>query len=770
MNEYFQSKRSYLMYVKKFEELSKSDIGIAGGKGANLGELTQAGIPVPPGFVVTAQAYQKFMDEAGINDQVMSILEEIDINDTKALQAAAEEIKQIIIEAPIPDEMVMFIREYYNELCQRVGEDDTDVAIRSSATAEDLPEASFAGQQDTFLHVSGDDEVIEYIRKCWASLFEARAIFYREENDFEHSKVLIAVVVQKMANADKAGVMFTVNPSTGEEIALIEGSWGLGEAVVSGDVTPDNYQVDKKDNDIINVTISDKKVMYTNDENGTSVKVDVPEDKRKERVLSDDELIELTEMGKRVQAHYGEPMDTEWAFEKDMLFLLQARPITTLGDAPAEDDDEASDLGDVLVRGLGASPGMAAGTVKIILDIDELDKIQDGDIMVTTMTTPDMVPAMRRASGIVTDEGGVTCHASIISRELGIPCVVGTGDATTTLKENSGVTLDGKKGLVFEGISETKEEQVAVAGTVEAAPIITVTEVKANVSMPEAAEKAAATGADGVGLLRTEHLMLTSGIHPGKFIADGREDELIDTIAENVQIVADAFYPRPVWYRTLDAPTDEFITLEGGENEPREHNPMLGWRGIRRELDQPEILKCEFKAIKKLHEKGYTNIGIMIPLSQNPEELKQAKALCSSIGFEPHKDVDFGMMVEIPAAAIMIDEYIKIGLDFVSLGTNDLTQYTLAVDRNNEFVAKHYSEEHPAVMKLIERTIRKCAEAGVKCSICGQAGSVPHIVEKLVEFGITSVSSNTDAIADVRKTVARAEQKIILDAARKRLE
>ena len=742
------------MYVVKFEDLNKSDIGIAGGKGANLGELTQA---------------EKFMEDAGINDKVMDILDKIDINDTKALQAASEEIKSIINEAHIPEDMILFITEAYNQLCQRVGEDDTDVAIRSSATAEDLPEASFAGQQDTFLHVSGNDEVIEYIRKCWASLFEARAIFYREENNFEHSKVYIAVVVQKMANADKAGVMFTVNPSTGEEIALIEGSWGLGEAVVSGDVTPDNYQVDKKDNEIINVTISDKKVMYTNDENGTSIKVDVPEDKRNERVLSDEELIELTEMGKRVQAHYGEPMDTEWAFENGNLFLLQARPITTLGDVdePAEDSD--AEVGEVLVRGLGASPGMASGLVKIVLDIDELDKIEDGDIMVTTMTTPDMVPAMRRASGIVTDEGGVTCHASIISRELGIPCVVGTGNATSTLKENSGVTLDGKKGLVFEGISETKSEEVA-AVNVEAAPIITVTEVKANVSMPEAAEKAAATGADGVGLLRTEHLMLTSGIHPGKFIADGREDELIDTIADNVMIVADAFYPKPVWYRTLDAPTDEFITLEGGENEPREHNPMLGWRGIRRELDQPEILKCEFKAIKKLHEKGYTNIGIMIPLSQNPEELKKAKELCSEVGFEPHKDVEFGMMVEIPAAAIMIDEYIKIGLDFVSLGTNDLTQYTLAVDRNNEFVAKHYSEEHPAVMKLIERTIRKCAEAGVKCSICGQAGSVPHIVEKLVAFGITSVSSNTDAIADVRKTVARAEQKIILDAARKRLE
>ena len=758
------------MYVKKFEDLNKSDIPIAGGKGANLGELTQAGIPVPPGFVVTAQTYEKFMLETGINDKVLSILDEIDINDTKALQAASEEIKAIINEAPIPEDMILFITEAYNQLCQRFDGDDVEVAIRSSATAEDLPEASFAGQQDTYLYVSGIDAVLEYIRKCWASLFEARAIFYREENDFEHAKVLIAVVVQKMANADKAGVMFTVNPSTGEEIALIEGSWGLGEAVVSGDVTPDNYQVDKADNSVINVTISDKKVMYINDENETSIKVDVPEEKRNERVLSDEELIELTEMGKRIQAHYGEPMDTEWAFENGELFLLQARPITTLGDV-CEDVAEASDdIGEVLVRGLGASPGMAAGNVKIILDIEELDKIKDGDIMVTTMTTPDMVPAMKRSSGIVTDEGGVTCHASIISRELGIPCVVGTGDATSILKENTGVTIDGKKGLVFDGISQTKQEPVQAAGSVEAAPIITVTEVKANVSMPEAAAKAAATGADGVGLLRTEHLMLTAGIHPGKFIADGNEDELINTIAENVMIVADEFYPKPVWYRTLDAPTDEFITLEGGENEPEEHNPMLGWRGIRRELDQPEILKCEFKAIKKLHEQGYTNIGIMIPLSQSPEELKQAKALCSEVGLEPHKNVEFGMMVEIPAAALTIEDYIAVGIDFVSLGTNDLTQYTLAVDRNNEYVAKHYSEEHPAVMKLIEMTIKKCVEAGVKCSICGQAGSVPRIVEKLVGFGITSVSSNTDAIAEVRKTVARAEQKIILDAARKRLE
>ena len=758
------------MYVVKFEDLGKDDIPIAGGKGANLGELTQAGIPVPPGFVVTAQTYAKFMEESGINEDVLNILKKIDINDTKALQAAAEEIKALITSVPVPSDMIMEITENYNVLCDRVNEEDTDVAIRSSATAEDLPEASFAGQQDTYLHVSGGNDVIDYVRKCWASLFEARAIFYREENDFDHSSVYIAVVVQKMVEADKAGVMFTVNPSTGEDIALIEGSWGLGEAVVSGDVTPDNYAVDKKTEEILNATVSDKKVMYTNDEEGTSVLVKVPEERRKERVLSDEELLKLVNMGKRIQSHYGKPQDTEWAMQNGELYMLQSRPITTLGDAKNEAADVDADIdGEVIVKGLGASPGIGTGPVKIVLDIDELHKINEGDVMVTSMTTPDMVPAMRKSSGIITDEGGVTCHASIISRELGIPCVVGTGNATSTLKDNQGVTLDGKKGLVFEGITEVKEEGPVAGGSTAtaAAPIITVTEVKANVSMPEAAERAAATGADGVGLLRTEHMMLTSGIHPGKFIAEGREDELVDTLVKNVQIVADAFYPKPVWYRTLDAPTDEFITLEGGENEPIEHNPMLGWRGIRRELDQPEILKCEFKAIKKLHEKGYTNIGIMIPLSQNPEELRQAKALCSSIGFEPHKDVEFGMMVEIPAAALTLDDYIDIGIDFVSLGTNDLTQYTLAVDRNNEFVAKHYSEEHPAVMKLIEMTVKKCAERGVKCSICGQAGSVPRIVEKLVGFGITSVSSNTDAIADVRKTVARAEKKIILDAARK---
>ncbi|WP_370004511.1 phosphoenolpyruvate synthase [Methanothermobacter sp. KEPCO 2] len=753
-------------YVAFFEELGKDDVGIAGGKGANLGELTQAGIPVPPGFVVTAATYDKFMTDTGLQPIVMDMLENLDVNDTKELQRVSKEIKDIITSTEIPEDIQTLIIESYNALCQRIGKDDVYVAIRSSATAEDLPEASFAGQQDTFLNIRGAEDVMEYVRKCWASLFEARAIFYREENNFDHSRVYIAVVVQEMVDAEKAGVMFTVHPSTGEDKILIEGSWGLGEAVVSGSVTPDTYWVDKSTGKLLEFTVGEKNVMFTR-EDGRTVKKEVPPELRNKRVLSDEEIAALSEMGRRIQEHYGSPQDTEWAIMDGEVYMLQSRPITTLGEAVEEGEVKSKD---VILKGLGASPGLASGKVKIIREIHELDKIQLGDILVTVMTTPDMVPAMKRASGIITDEGGVTCHAAIVSRELGIPCVVGTGNATEVLSENQVVSIDGNKGLVYEGrvVEEEKKESAQEAVTVES-PILTVTEVKVNVSMPEAARKAAATGADGVGLLRTEHMMLTTGVHPRKFIEDGREDELVRILAENILKVADEFYPRPVWYRTLDAPTDEFKTLEGGENEPYEHNPMLGWRGIRRELDEPEILRAEFRAIKKLHEQGYTNIGIMIPLVQHPDELRKAKRIAEEAGLKPHRDVEFGIMVETPAAALIIEDFIAEGVDFVSFGTNDLTQYTLAIDRNNEHVADLYTEGHPAVLKLIERVIKKCNEAGVKTSICGQAGSIPRIVEKLVELGISSVSANTDAVAEVRKTVARAEQRLLLKAARKLL-
>lgn len=412
---------------------------------------------------------------------------------------------------------------------------------------------------------------------------------------------------------------------------------------------------------------------------------------------------------------------------------------------------------------MGASPGIGSGVVKIIGSEKEISKVQEGDVLVTTMTTPDMVPAMRRASAIVTDEGGMTCHAAIVSRELGVPAVVGTKDGTKILKEGMKVTVDGEKGVVYLGILKTEKKEEK---TIEySAPLITATEVKVNVSIPDAAERAAATGADGVGLFRIEHMVLGLEKHPMKYIRDGEMDRYVDALYREIKKVLKAFYPKPVWIRTLDAPTDEFRAMEGGEDEPIEANPMLGFRGIRRDLREEEHLRAEFKAIKRLIDEGLTNIGIMLPLVSNVEEVRKAKRILIDEGI-PLDKIEFGIMVETPASALIIEDLVKEEIDFVSFGTNDLTQYTLAVDRNNENVAYLFDETHPAVLKLIEHVIKVCKKHGVKTSICGQAGSYPHVVEKLVELGIDSVSANQDAVRAVRETIYRVEKKIMLEKLR----
>jgi pyruvate,water dikinase len=755
-----------MMNIAWFEDLGKDDVGIAGGKGANLGELVKAGLPVPPGFVVTAQAYSYFLKESGLAERIMEILRSTDVDNNEELTKASQEIRELITSSPMPEALAKEILESYHKLSQRVGKEEEFVAVRSSATAEDLPGASFAGQQETFLNVKGD-EVIEYVRRCWSSLFTPRAIFYREKKGFAHERVAIAVVVQKMVNADKAGVMFSVHPATGEKDKIvIEAAWGLGEGVVSGTVTPDHYVVDKASNKLLHKEIAVKEIMFTKDEKtGKTVKVKLAPERAKAQVLTEEELAQLAELGKRVEEHFGSPQDIEWAYEAGELYLLQSRPITVLYEKEAEEEEEVSEAKEVLVKGLAASPGIGSGKVKVIFSVDELDKIKEGDVLVTTMTNPDMVPAMKRASAIVTDEGGMTCHAAIVSRELGIPCVVGTGEATKVLQDGMEVTVDGTRGVVYRGLTKVKEEKREEAAIVATPKIITATEVKVNISIPEVAPRVAPI-ADGVGLLRVEHLILGIGKHPMKFIREGREEELIEKITEGVRKVAQPFYPKPVWYRTLDAPTDEFRGLEGGEDEPVEHNPMLGWRGVRRAIDQPELLRAEFKAIKKLVDEGYNNIGVMIPLVQHPEELRRAKEIAREVGLEPHRDVKFGIMVEIPAAALIIEEFIREGIDFISFGTNDLTQYTLAVDRNNERVAKLYTEKHPAVMKLIEMVIKACRKAGVETSICGQAGSDPEVAKKLVEFGISSISANPDAVQSIREMVARTEMRLLLDSAR----
>ncbi|MHB8604068.1 MAG: phosphoenolpyruvate synthase [Thermoplasmatota archaeon] len=765
------------------QSIGKDDLEVVGGKGANLGEMIQIGLPVPPAFIVTSHAFRAFLAESGIGEKIFAPLRALNVDDNKALHEVSERARKEVLAAKMPKGLREEILAQYRSLGKSEKAENALVAVRSSATAEDLPEASFAGQQDTYLNVRGEEMLLEDIQRCWASLYTPRATFYRVKNNFPHEKVAIAVVVQRMVDATKAGVMFTKHPTTGEDQAIVEAAWGLGEGVVSGSVSPDHYVLDASGR-VVTTHIATKETMHVRGKNDRTVVEAVPADKRAARVLSDAELKQLMGLGRTVEKHYGTPQDIEWAFGSDgNLYVLQTRPITTIKHAsgkPAAGNAATAGTqattgaaGGLLLSGLGASPGRASGKVAIVEDVTQLDKCADGDILVTQMTTPDMVPAMRRAAAIVTDEGGVTCHAAIVSRELGVPCVVGTKEATKKLKDGLVITVDGEKGHVTAGQSvkpkSASEDNAAAtpATHVAHAKPLTATQVKVNISMPEAIERAMATDPDGVGLLRIEHIVLGLGKHPLSLIRGGKEAEYVDYLVASIRKVAEPMFPRSVWVRTLDAPTDEFRAMQGGEGEPHEHNPMLGWRGIRRSVQQPELVKAEFKAIKRLIDDGLTNIGVMLPLVSNVEEVRAAKRIMREVGLEPGKDCEFGIMIEIPAAALIIDDLLKEGLDFVSFGTNDLTQYTLAVDRNNENVAYLYNEFHPAVGKLIEMTIAACRKHGhVQTSICGQAGSNPKFVEKLVRWGITSVSANIDALPKVRETVWRTEHKLLLDKAR----
>ncbi|NHN42412.1 phosphoenolpyruvate synthase [Halorubellus sp. JP-L1] len=777
------------MAVLWLDDIRASDLERVGGKGASLGELTAAGLPVPPGFVVSADTYRTFIEEAGIADELFEAVD-VDVDDTEALAEAQERASELILNSPFPDELREEILGAYADL----GDGEEFVAVRSSATAEDLPDASFAGQQETFLNIRADD-LLERVRECWASLFTQRAIYYRKQQGFAHSDVNIAVVVQQMVDAEKSGVMFTSHPSTGEPKMIVESAWGLGEAVVSGSVSPDNYVLDRQTGTVEEVTVADKKVMMEkDDETGETVEREVPESDRERRVLTDEELGALQELGETVETHYDTPQDVEWAIVDDEVYMLQSRPITTIADdvedagdtrvdagvdVGAEDANETAAVdgastttdggsGDVLVSGLGSSPGIASGAARIVKKLDQLDKVEEGDIIVTEMTTPDMVPAMKRAAGIVTDEGGMTSHAAIVSRELGVPAVVGAGDGTTALADGQTITIDGDKGTIREGAVETPdEEREPVEEVRPQAPVkpMTATEVKVNVSIPEAGDRAAATGADGVGLLRMEHMIMSTNKTPEKYVADHGVDAYVDEIIDGIQRVAEEFYPRPVRVRTLDAPTDEFRQLQGGEDEPEEHNPMLGYRGIRRSLDAPETFKHELEAFRRMYSMGYDNVELMLPLVNDAEDVIRAKALMEEAGIDPEKRT-WGVMIETPSSALCVEEMAAAGIDFASFGTNDLTQYTLAVDRNNGRVANRFDELHPAVLELIGRTIETCREHDVDTSICGQAGSKPEMVRYLVNEGVSSISANIDAVRDVQHEVKRVEQKLLLDDVR----
>jgi pyruvate, water dikinase len=759
--------------VKWFADLGKSDVSKAGGKGANLGELVRAGLPVPPGFVVTAQAYLLFTTESGLSQKIVHSIEGLDVDDITALQAKAREIQEMIIGTDMPATIRSEILKAYDELSKRDGVKSQFVAVRSSATMEDSEQASFAGMNATFLNVHGREDLIRKVKECWASLYGARVIFYRSKKEFLDEPV-IAVVVQKMVNSDKAGVMFTANPSNNDMTSLvIEGAFGLGEVVVGGLVAPDYYEVDKPSMKIKDIRVSHKNFKIIRDAKGQNKHVDLTEGEAEQQVLSDAEVKELTNLGLKIEKHYSSPQDTEWGVEGTKVYMLQSRPITTLikpvvAEEHVHEDEESKEL----IRGLGASPGRGSGEVRVLVSPDKDEGFESGDVLVAEMTTPDWVPLMKKASAIVTDGGGMTCHAAIVSREMGLPCVVGTRNATKILKDKMLVTVDGTHGVVYEGkLKEEKKEQVAeMTGIFRGAPLVTATKLYINLAMPHEAERLAKEDVDGVGLLRAEFMVIDAcdGVHPRQLIEDGKSNQFIDNMVRKLRIFTRAFYPRPIIYRAIDFRTNEFRNLRGGEKyETVEQNPMIGFRGCYRYILNPDLFELELKVLQKVREQD-KNLHLMIPFVRTLWEFKRCKEIIDNSELGKDREMQLWIMAEVPSVVYWLEDYVKAGITGVSIGSNDLTQLILGVDRDSEVCAPLYDERDKAVTDAIRLIIKTCRKMGVTCSICGQAPSnYPDFAEKLVDWGITSVSVNPDVIARTRYNIASAEQRMLLKMARK---
>ena len=771
-------------YIKWFNEIDKNDIPVVGGKGANLGELTQKGLDVPPGFCVTAGAYNHFINYAELDEVIRELIRGLDEEDSSMLQEVSKAIQDRINKGNIPADLREEIINAYKDLSDKIGLENPEVAVRSSATAEDLPEASFAGQQDTYLHISGVEELINYVRRCWASLWTARAIYYRVKQNFDHFDVSLSVVIQKMVNSGKSGVMFTANPiNNNTNEIMINASWGLGEAVVSGTVTPDEYLINKNSKEVIERHIAEKNIMIVKKKDGVGteeVKVAdyIGEEYVNSQCLSDEEIMVLVDYGLKIEELYGSHQDIEWGFDKDTkkLYILQSRPITTLkGDVKMGEVKENKEL-KMLVRGLPASPGIGRGKVRNIKDISEIDRVKEGDILVTVMTNPDMVPAMRKAAAVVTDDGGRTCHAAIVSRELGIPCIVGAKNASQVLVEGLEITVDASRGVVYEGLvleEEEKEEKPAVGGFSEEmlhqlAPI-TATKIYMNLGEPSIIGKYKHLPFDGIGLMRTEFIFTNMiGAHPMYLVKTGQGQLLIDKMAEGIQMVAGEIYPRPVVVRLSDFRTNEFRGLKGGDEvEPIEANPMIGWRGVSRYIspEYEEGFRLECRALRKVREEfGLTNVYAMLPFVRTTWELKKVKEIMAEEGLVQDKNFKIWIMAEVPSVVFEAEEFAQM-VDGFSIGSNDLTQLVMGADRDSGILNNmgYFDERNEAVKRAISILIKAAHKYGKTISICGQGPSqYPEFAEFLVEEGIDSMSVNPDTVAYTRRLVASVEQKIML--------
>ncbi len=750
-----------------FRDIDKHDIPLVGGKGANLGEMAQAGFPVPDGFGVTVAAYEIFLKENGLLEKINASMKGLDASNAPELEKTAKAIQRDVENGKVPENVAKEIIKSYSKLSGLLKK--AEVAVRSSATAEDLPGMSFAGQQATFLNVKGEANLIQSVKECWASLFTPRAIFYRIQNKIPHEKVRISVIVQKMIQSEVSGVMFTINPvNNDKDRIVVDAVWGLGEMIVQGSVIPDHYVVQKETFAILSKEVSDQPIQLTKID-GVTKEVEVPVKKRPLQKITDKEVIELARLGDKLQRHYFFPQDIEWAKDKSGgIFIVQTRPVTTMDvkvkvSSKTDKNQEITNAQTPILRGIAASPGIGSGHVKVLKSPKEIDRVKEGDILVAKMTSPDYVPAMKKAAAIITDEGGATSHAAIVSRELGVPCVVGTGEATTKLKDNFVVSVDGTDGVVYLGskVEKTEDTKLKEEGYEAHKNIKTATKVYVNLAEPERVKEIAKMNVDGIGLLRAEFMIANIGIHPKEAIKSKKQNEFIGKLAGHLETFAKEFYPRPVVYRATDFKTNEYRQLKGGDKwEPVEPNPLLGFRGAFRYVSDPEVFNLELTAIKKVREK-HDNLHLMIPFVRSPEELRRIRRFVASEELFRDNTFKFWMMAELPVNVILLEEFIKVGIDGVSIGSNDLSMLILGTDRDNSEVASAFDERSPAVLWALRRIIRICHKHNVTVSICGQAPSqYDDLVEELVRLGITSVSVNPDSIARARSIVYEAEKRL----------
>lgn len=756
--------------IVPFADARRSDVGRVGGKGANLGEMAAAGLPIPPGFIVSIDGYRAFYDENHLGPRVAAELANLDPDDPAALDRISAALQSLVHAAPMPETLRADIGEAFAALIQ--GSGASRVAVRSSATAEDTAQFSFAGMFESYLNVRADD-LAQKVKACWASTFGARVLFYRIKQGMP-VEMPVAVVVQRMVDSDKSGVIFTTDPATRDASRMvIEAAWGLGESVVQGAVTPDRHIVDKASLVTRETRVMEKEFLLRWDEaKGQTVSIDLAGTPQSSApVLSEQEVRALADLGRRAERHYGVPQDLEFAIEGENIYLTQSRPITTLAEVAANAPTAGSGAKPI-VHGLGASPGKASGPVRKLASPSEGSMLQAGDVLVTRMTSPDWVPIMRRAAAIVTDSGGMTSHAAIVARELGVPCIVGAHEATKLLAGGAIVTVDGATGSVFAGAQERTLSPAAVAPMpAPASGVITATRVYVNLAEPERAAEVAARDVDGVGLLRAEFMLgdALEQMHPREFLRQHKPEELVARLAERLLIFARAFHPRPVVYRATDFKSNEFRNLAGGEaHEPVEANPMIGYRGCLRYVREPDLFALELAAIAAVRTER-DNLHLMIPFVRTASELETCLRLVDESACGADRGMQRWIMAEVPSVIYSLPAYAKLGIQGVSIGSNDLTQLMLGVDRDSDLFGSGYDERDPAVLDAIRRIIETSHSLGLTCSICGQAPSVhPEYAERLVRWGIDSISVNVDAIDQARRNVARAEQRVIMESARAR--